>query len=161
MQCVVMITSRLRNMFSACVGFPLSNASWVRHRRMQRCTVASPSFFFHYPYMIAPHVGLRVDLRDRLRRVKHETLLVNRGCLIALHCTRKHENNGQCTRARDFSKAQSRKKDVMAARSTFYLDRLHVERSIFRFPGLTYTSKGILRTLAKGNWIIEFFFVGH
>ena len=43
------ITSKLRNMFSACVGFPLLGASWVRHRRMQGCAVASPSFFFTTP----------------------------------------------------------------------------------------------------------------
>ena len=54
------------------------------------------------------------------REVKHETLPINRECLIALHCTRRRENNGQCTRARDFvNRARSRKKDAMATRSTF------------------------------------------
>ena len=46
---------------------------------------------------------------------------------------------------------RSRKKAVMASRSTFYLDRLHVELSILCFPGLNCASEGILRTAAKGN----------
>ena len=41
------------------------------------------------------------------------------------------------------------KKAVMAARSSFQLDRLHVELLILRFP-LMYASEGSLRTLAKG-----------
>ena len=30
-------------------GFDASNPSWVNHRRMHRCVVATPFFLFHYP----------------------------------------------------------------------------------------------------------------
>ena len=41
----------------------------------------------------------------------------------------------------------------MASCFTFYLDRVHIERSILRFPGLNYAdaSEGILQAPAKGN----------
>ena len=59
------------------------------------------------------------------------------------------------------AKAQrSRKKAVMAACSTFQLDRLLVERSSLHFPCLIHASEGIFHTMAKlptGNWTVEVF----
>ena len=57
------------------------------------------------------------------------------------------------------AKAQrSRKKAVMAARSTFQRDSLLVEQSSLHFPSLMRASEGILHSLARlptGNWTIE------
>ena len=54
-------------------------------------------------------------------------------------------DRSQCTTAKN----RSRKKDVMAALSSFLLDRLDVERLISRFFSQLHGSEGILRILAK------------
>ena len=48
----------------------------------------------------------------------------------------------------------------MAALWSFLLDRLDVERSIFRFPSPLHASEVALRILAKGNWKIDSFLWG-
>ena len=123
------------------------------------------------------------DLRARSiaidLEVKHETLPANRTRLLAapvdllpvlavdlLACSRRRfsdswrsstgHDRSQCTTTKD----RWRKRAAMAALWSFLLDRLDVERSIFRFPSPLHASEVALRILAKGNWKIDSFLWG-
>ena len=123
------------------------------------------------------------DLRARSiaidLEVKHETLPANRTRLLAapvdllpvlavdlLACSRRRfsdswrsstgHDRSQCTTTKD----RWRKRAAMAALWSFLLDRLDVERSIFRFPSPLHASEVALRILATGNWKIDSFLWG-
>ena len=128
---------------------------------------------------IARTTGEDLRARSIAIEVKHETLPANRTRLLAapvdllpvlavdlLACSRRRfsdswrsstgHDRSQCTTTKD----RWRKRAAMAALWSFFLDRLDVERSIFRFPSPLHASEVALRILAKGNWKIDSFLWG-